>query len=363
MMNHRRYNPLKDEWVIVAANRVKRPWQGAKEASSGKGGGDDTANKFQKSDTVNPLAPGGKRANGEVTPDYKDVFVFQNDFPSFTDDGQRGDDPSKHDIDNLYQSNLVRGTCRVICYHPCSDLCMAQMTCEQIERVIDVWIEQMNELESKYEWVQIFENRGAIVGCSNAHPHGQLWASNYLPNDPAKKYSTQKSYKERTGRVMLMDVVKRELEDRERIVVENEEWLVIVPFWAVWPFETMLLPKKHTTSLNKIKAEQKAKLASIMKSLLIKYDNLFHCPFPFSMGWQGAPTGRYLKEDCSFWTLHAVYLPPLLRSATVKKFMAGYELVCEPQRDILPEKAAEMLRSQSDVHYADGSSSSTPISS
>lgn len=344
-MNHRRYNPLREEWVIVAANRVNRPWQGATEA--------DTKTKagFTTLATINPLAPGGKRANGKTSPHYTSTYVFENDFPSLTDDGNRDEDPSELVSDQLYQSHTIRGTCRVLCYHPDSELSMARMSIEQIEAVIDLWIAQMDELQSKYEWVQIFENKGAVVGCSNPHPHGQLWASNFLPTYPAKEYNTQKAYKERTGKVMLMEVLKHELEVKERVVVENDEWVVVIPFWATWPFETMLLPKKHVISLNEINPEQKRLLADIIRKLLIKYDNLFQCSFPFSMGWQSAPTGRYLQEDRSFWTLRAVYLPPLLRSATVRKFMAGYELVSEPQRDITPEKAAAMLREQNEVHY------------
>ncbi|VDM49021.1 unnamed protein product [Toxocara canis] len=259
-MNHRRYNPLRDEWVIVAANRVNRPWQGAKEPGSG------TKSGFATLTTVNPLAPGGKRANGLVTPNYTSTYVFDNDFPSLTDDGNRDEDPSQLAPDLLYQSHPIRGTCRVICYHPDSELSMVRMSALQIEAVVDMWAAQMDELESKYEWVQIFENRGAAVGCSNAHPHGQLWASNYLPTYPAKEYSSQKrrvvmaiyphstlqAYKERTGNVMLMEVVKHELDVRERLVVENDEWVVVVPFWATWPFETMLLPKKHVVAINKL---------------------------------------------------------------------------------------------------------------
>uniref|UniRef100_A0A0M3IH82 Galactose-1-phosphate uridylyltransferase n=1 Tax=Ascaris lumbricoides TaxID=6252 RepID=A0A0M3IH82_ASCLU len=338
-MNHRRYNPLREEWVIVAANRVNRPWQGATEA--------DTKTKagFTTLATINPLAPGGKRANGKTSPYYTSTYVFENDFPSLTDDGNRDEDPSELVSDQLYQSHTIRGTCRVLCYHPDSELSMARMSKEQIEAVIDLWIAQMDELQSKYEWVQIFENKGAVVGCSNPHPHGQLWASNFLPTYPAKEYNTQKAYKERTGKVMLMEVLKHELEVKERVVVENDEWVVVIPFWATWPFETMLLPKKHVISLNEINPEQKRLLADIIRKLLIKYDNLFQCSFPFSMGWQSAPTGRYLQEDRSFWTLRAVYLPPLLRSATVRKFMAGYELVSEPQRDITPEKVSLYRRS------------------
>ncbi|VDK46764.1 unnamed protein product [Anisakis simplex] len=354
-MSHRRYNPLRDEWVIVAANRLQRPWQGATESGSGSG--------FMPSTTVNPLAPGGHRANGQITPHYTSTFVFQNDFPALRDNAD--EEYSEGIANQLYRSHSIKGTCRVMCYHPNSDLSMAQMSHEQLEAVIDMWIEQMNELEKKYEWIQIFENRGALVGCSNAHPHGQLWASDYLPTYPAKEYSTQKTYHQQTGKIMLMEVVEEELRKRERLVVENDEWIVVVPFWATWPFETLLLPIKHSTSLNKISKEQKRCLADIMKKLVIKYDNLFKCAFPFSMGWKSAPTGRFLSENRDFWTLHAVYLPPLLRSASVKKFIAGYELVAEPQRDILPEKAAEMLREQNEsVHFTEHiQSRSTPISS
>ncbi|VDN08313.1 unnamed protein product [Thelazia callipaeda] len=331
-LSHRRYNPLLDQWIIIAENRIKRPWQGATEAVNA------SVSREGPSHQKNALAPGGLRASGEITPDYQATFIFPNDFPSLTDDGGKVSQPIELNETGLFKRQTVRGICRVICYHPDSNLQMSQMSLMQIEDVIDAWIDQINELQHKYVWIQIFENKGAMVGCSNVHPHGQLWASDFLPTLPAKCYATQKAYYERTGRIMLMDVLQYEMECGERIVTSNDSWVVIVPYWACWPFETMILPKKHVMSLNEITKDEKKLLAQIIQILLVKYDNLFKCPFPFSMGWEGAPTGRYLNENRKFWTLHAVYFPPLLRSATVKKFMAGYELISEPQRDITPEK-------------------------
>ncbi|TKR67463.1 hypothetical protein L596_023612 [Steinernema carpocapsae] len=341
-MSHRRFNPLKDEWIIVSSNRCNRPWKGETEKSEDKGG-------FQKSEHFNPLAPGGVRANGEVTPTYTSTYVFTNDFPVFTEEPN----PEVPQTDDLFQSQYdVRGTCRVLCFNPDSSLSLATMTKSQISSVIDQWIDQMNELKEKYEWVQIFENKGAAVGCSNAHPHGQLWCMNFLPNEAATKKRNQQKYFQRKGSPMLVDYLNQERQKKERIVVENEHWTVLVPYWAYWPFETMLLPNRHILRLEDITVEERSSLAEIMKILLVKYDNLFKCSFPYMFGWHGAPTGSHLKESCDYWQLHASYFPPLLRSASIKKFMAGFEMHAEPQRDMSPEKAAELLREQSQVHFS-----------
>ncbi|KAK0427686.1 hypothetical protein QR680_010366 [Steinernema hermaphroditum] len=326
-MSHRRYNPLKDEWVIVSTDRINRPWKGATEKTE--------QGAFQKSEEINPLAPGGIRANGEVTPFYSNTLVFTNDFPVFTEDPKT----EVHDEHELFKSQHdIRGTCRVLCFHPDSELSLATMSTAQIVDVIAQWIEQMNELRDKYEWIQIFENKGAAVGCSNAHPHGQLWCMNYLPNEATKKMETQKRYYQSHERPMLLDYLEQERKKKERVVVENDHWTIVVPYWAYWPFETLLLPNTHILRLDDITAEERSSLADIMKRLLVKYDNLFKCSFPYMFGWHGAPTGRYLDERCEFWQLHAAYLPPLLRSATVKKFMAAFEMHAEGQRDISPEK-------------------------
>lgn len=213
-------------------------------------------------------------------------------------------------------------------------------------------INQTNELGKKYIWVQIFENRGAMMGCSNPHPHCQIWSSSFFPNEPKVKGENQRIYFEKYGRPMLMDYVEREQQKQERIVCENEEWVVVVPYWAIWPFETMVLPKRHILRFSDFDEKQKHFLAELMRVLVAKYDNLFQCSFPYSMGWHGAPTGSYLNSDQRHWTFHGIYLPPLLRSATVKKFIVGYELLAQSQRDLSAEKAAAMLMEQSDTHYS-----------
>ena len=212
-------------------------------------------------------------------------------------------------------------------------------------------IRQVHELGSKYTWVQIFENRGAMMGSSNPHPHCQVWASNYLPNELKTKDTNQLNYYRKYGRQMLMDYVQRELLKRERVVIDSDEWVVVVPFWGFWPFETMLLPKKQVERMTDLNDKQRDDLAKVLKVLVIKYDNIFKCNFPYSMGWHGALTGKFLSECQNHWTLHAVYCPPLLRSASVKKFMVGYELFAQCQRDLTPEKAAKILRDQPEVLY------------
>ncbi len=221
-----------------------------------------------------------------------------------------------------------------------------------IIKVIKKWQEILNDNMEKYNWVQIFENKGAIMGCSNPHPHCQVWCSNYLPNEIATKHRTQLEFFKKHHKVMLMEYLNRELKSKERVVVENDNWAVVVPYWAVWPYETLLLPKRHILRMSDINEEETKTLAEIMKKLLIKYDNLFECNFPYSMGFHFAPSGSYLKEDCQHWQFHASYLPPLLRNAQVKKHMVGYELLAQAQRDLTPEKAAAQLRELSgEVHY------------
>ncbi|PAV57793.1 hypothetical protein WR25_05100 [Diploscapter pachys] len=343
--NKRRYNPLLDEWVIVAENRVNRPWQGAVGTKPEPKKSDDGKPK------ENPIAPGGQRANGNMTPEYTSTYVFDNDFPSFTDFGATGQNLQNSNEDGLFKEEEVRGTCRVICYHPDSEKTLATMTKEEALGVVKVWTDQYKELEPKWKWVQIFENRGAAVGCSNLHPHGQLWASNFLPTLAAKKDETQRQYFEKTGKVMLVEYLQLELAKKDRIVVSNQHWTVLVPFWAFWPFETMLLPNRHVTRFTEISEEEKLSLAEILQELIVKYDNIFECYFPYSMGWLGAPSGDRLKEENKHWQLHASFHPPLLRSATVPKYQAGYEVFAEKQRDITPEFAAAHIRQQPTVHY------------
>ena len=237
--------------------------------------------------------------------------------------------------------NPVSGTCRVICFSPRHDLTMREMPKEDIRRVVDVWAEQITELGEKYRWVQIFENKGSMMGSSNRHPHGQIWASDQLPNEPWKEEQQQKRYYGEKGSLLLIDYSKLEQRQEERIVVENDNWIALVPFWAIWPFEILLMPKRHVLRLPDLSDEERNDLAALMKALLTKYDNLFDNSFPYSMGWHGAPNDA---GDYSHWQLHAHYYPPLLRSATVRKFIVGYELLAEVQRDLTAEQAAKRLR-------------------
>jgi len=336
---HVRYNPLKGEWVLVSPHRCKRPWQGQVEKAQ--------TESIPEFDPSNPLCPGVTRPNGAKNEEYKSTYVFTNDFPALLEDVPM---PTPSD-DPLFQAAPALGTCKVMCFHPKSNVTLPVMTLEEIRAVIERWIEELKVLGQKYNWVQIFENKGAIMGCSNPHPHCQIWASSYLPNEPRIKDVQQQEYFEKHGRPLLMDYMQRELGRKERTVLENDGWLVVVPWWAVWPYETMVLPKRHVQRFTDLNEKDKETLADIMKKITTKYDNLFQVSFPYSMGFHGAPTAEYLAKDCSHWVFHAIYYPPLLRSATVKKFMVGYEMLAQSQRDLTPEQAAEKLRNLPDVHY------------
>ncbi len=243
-----------------------------------------------------------------------------------------------------------QGTCRVICFSPRHDLTLPEMELSDIRRVVDVWAQQVTELGARYRWVQVFENKGAMMGASNPHPHGQVWAGTALPNEPSKEERQQRGYFEAHGSPLLVDYAALEAADGERTVVENAHWLVVIPFWGFWPFETLLLPRRYVRRLPELSDPERDALAEILKRLLTRYDNLFEVSFPYSMGWHGAPTGPDAGED-THWQLHAHFYPPLLRSATVKKFMVGYEMMAEVQRDLTAEQAAERLRALSEIHY------------
>jgi UDPglucose--hexose-1-phosphate uridylyltransferase len=337
---HRRYNPLTGEWVLVSPHRTKRPWRGQVEKPA--------AEVRPPYEPTCYLCPGNKRVSGAQNPVYESTFVFNNDFPAFLPDTP----PSPPGDNPLLRLESVRGTARVVCFSPRHDLTLPEMEPAAIRRVVDVWAEQMTELGQQYRWVQIFENKGAVMGCSDPHPHGQIWIGSALPNEPAKEENHQRAYLAEHGSVLLMDYVNLEASRQERVVAQNEHWLAVTPFWAIWPFETLLLPRRHVLRLPDLLDGERNALADILKRLLIRYDNLFEVSFPYSMGWHGAPTGpTAANEDYRHWQLHAHFYPPLLRSATIKKFMVGYELMAEAQRDLTPEQAAERLRALSEVHY------------
>lgn len=334
---HRRYNALTGEYVLVSPHRNKRPWQGKQERPP-------QADK-PVYDPACYLCPGNTRANGEVNPPYDSTFVFTNDFAALLPDVPPAPEP-KNDLLHL---ESVRGTCRVICFSPRHDLTLPEMEQTAIRQVIDLWADQVAELGQSYQWVQVFENKGEMMGASNPHPHGQIWAEDVLPNEIVKENDNQRAYFALNGSPLLVDYAALESSNGERVVVENDHWLVVVPFWAIWPFETLLLPKRPVMRLPDLEDHERDALADILKRHLIKYDNLFEVSFPYSMGWHGAPFGG--GGDYAHWQLHAHFYPPLLRSATVRKFMVGYEMLGEAQRDITPEQAAERLRALPEVHY------------
>lgn len=333
---HRRVNPLTGDHVLVSPHRAKRPWQGAQEAPA--------VDTLPAHDPHCYLCPGNTRVTGDKNPDYPQTFVFTNDFAALMTDTP--DAPHSHDP--LMQYESARGTSRVICFSPDHSKTLPQLSLPALEAVIDTWQVHTAELGQRYPWVQVFENKGAAMGCSNPHPHGQVWANSFLPNEAAKEDATQRQWLATRGSPMLLDYVQRELADGSRTVVETAHWLAVVPFWAAWPFETLLLPKTHVQRITDLTAGQSQDLALALKKLTSRYDNLFQCSFPYSMGWHGAP---FNGEPNDHWQLHAHFYPPLLRSATVRKFMVGYEMLAETQRDLTPEQAAEQLRGVSDIHF------------
>jgi len=338
---HVRYNPLKGDWVLVSPHRMKRPWAGQQEATN-----EEERPEF---DPSNPLCPGVQRPSGEVNPQYESTFVFDNDFPALLEDVPEPVESG----DPLFRAAGARGKCKVMCFSPKSNVTIPVMSVEEIRAVVDTWVQEMTILGVKYKWVQIFENKGAVMGCSNPHPHCQIWASSFMPNEASVKDINLKAYKEKQGANMLVDYAAREEANKERLVVSNQDWLGLVPYWAVWPYETMILPRRrHILRMTDLTDAEKSSLADIMKQLTTKYDNLFECSFPYSMGFHGAPTGPgHEDQDQSHWQFHAIYYPPLLRSASVKKFMVGYEMLANAQRDLTAEQAAEKLRNLPDVHY------------
>lgn len=383
---HRRRNALTGEWVLVSPQRTQRPWQGKREALP--------HSDLPEYDPQCYLCPGNTRAGGETNPRYTSTFVFTNDFPALLPDGAihprngSGTGPilttSPDDVtastesaasvnveqsanmrapanstaraasvnleastnpdspaSPLFQHERVSGTSRVICYSPHHNRSLADLSLEEVRMVVDAWATETAMLGTMYRWVQVFENKGEMMGCSNPHPHGQIWTGSSLPNEPYKEHCAQKAYLLANRSILLEDYAAEEDARAERIVAENDHWVALVPYWAVWPFELLLLPRTHVLRVPDLDPVQRTALAEILKTALTGYDALFSVPFPYSFGWHGAP---YMMEEIDHWQLHAHIYPPLLRSASVKKFLVGYEMLAEPQRDLTPESAAELLR-------------------
>ena len=327
--SHRRYDPLGDEWVLVSPQRTLRPWLGEQGAAAAAPG--------PAHDPECYLCPGNLRANGQRNPDYAGPFVFANDFPALQAEVREGGDSAG---DPLFRTAPATGEARVICFSPDHARTLPELDEEAVAAVVDCWCAEAAELGQRYRWVQVFENKGAMMGCSNPHPHGQVWATDVLPHLPAIEARNQQRWWAEHGRALLCDVASREA-GGPRAVVETEHWLAIVPYWAKWPFETLLLPRFAVQRLPQLGAAQRRDLARALGQLTRAYDQLFATSFPYSMGWHGAP---FDGADHPEWQLHAHFHPPLLRSATVRKFMVGYEMLAEAQRDITPEQAAERLR-------------------
>lgn len=330
---HRRFNPLKGDWVLVSPHRAERPWQGQVEQVAGE--------VKPAYDPKCYLCPGNARAGGHRNPNYTETFVFQNDFAALTPDVR----PAREDESGraLLLAESEPGICQVVCFSPRHDLTFSLMSLAEIRNVIDVWIAQYVELGSLPEinYVQIFENRGEMMGCSNPHPHGQIWANQTIPNEPNVEQQSLRAYAAKHGSCLLCDYVKLESDKQVRVVLENDFFVSIVPFWAIWPFEVLLVSKRHVPSLAALDAASRSGLAEMIKTLTARYDRLFKTPFPYSMGFHQAPTDGLAHPECH---LHAHFYPPLLRSASVRKFMVGYELLASPQRDVLPETTAAALR-------------------
>ncbi|MER5132838.1 galactose-1-phosphate uridylyltransferase [Serratia marcescens] len=333
---HRRFNPLSGQWVLVSPHRAKRPWQGQQETVP--------TEMLPAHDPDCFLCPGNARVTGDRNPDYRGTYVFTNDFAALMSDTP----PAPDSHDPLMRSQSARGVSRVICFSPDHSKTLPELTLPALEQVVTTWQAQTEELGKHYPWVQLFENKGAAMGCSNPHPHGQVWANSFLPNEAEREDRLQHDYFREHASPLLLDYAQRELAAGERIVVNTEHWLAVVPYWAAWPFETLLLPKTAVQRITDLSAAQSQDLALALKKLTSRYDNLFQCSFPYSMGWHGAP---FNGADNRHWQLHAHFYPPLLRSASVRKFMVGYEMLAETQRDLTAEQAAERLRAVSDIHY------------
>ncbi|UOY04957.1 UDP-glucose--hexose-1-phosphate uridylyltransferase [Muricauda sp. SCSIO 64092] len=329
--SHKRYNILTQEWVLVSPHRAKRPWQGQEE---------EVINDVLPSHDPNCyLCAGSTRANGMTNPDYQDVFIFNNDFAALQEKAHLGTVR-----EGLLWAEGERGICRVVCFSPDHNKSLAQMTVFEITKVVKAWKREYKELGSRdfINYVQIFENKGAIMGCSNPHPHGQIWGQSTLPNEVVKKNHSQRIFFAENQESLLQTYLGQELEKNERIIYENDGFVILVPFWAVWPFETMVVPKKHQQHIALLSEMEEMDFADAIKNITAAYDKIFNCSFPYSSGIHQAPTN---SEDNEHWHWHMSFYPPLLRSATVKKFMVGYEMFGSPQRDITAEQAVKLIKS------------------
>lgn len=328
--SHKRFNILTGEWVLVSPHRAKRPWQGQNEKISNQ--------KQPTHDSSCYLCAGNTRVNGEENPKYEDVFVFTNDFAAL-----QTTSPKFALNEGLLKAESEQGICKVICFSPDHSKSLANMSVENINKVVKTWQNEYTELGSNnmINYVQIFENKGAVMGCSNSHPHGQIWSQSTLPNEVYKKDQQQRAYFSKYNSSLLGDYLKQELEVNERIIYQNDDFVVLTPFWAVWPFETMIVPKKQCENITKISEQDSLNFADAISKTTKAYDKLFNCSFPYSSGIHQSPTNGEINDH---WRWHMSFYPPLLRSATVKKFMVGYEMFGSPQRDITPEQAAKRLR-------------------
>ena len=336
---HRRWNPLRQSWVMVSPHRTQRPWQGEV--------GQKTVPSEVSYDPQCYLCPGNQRAGGAANPAYEGIFSFVNDYAALLPDSPV---VTEAPASPLLVAEPARGLRTVLCSHPDHSLTLARMTRQEIRPVVDAWTQQYQELGGLdwIQYVQIFENRGAMMGASNPHPHGQIWSTGFVPDEPAAETVAQRQHLDSTGRCLLCEYVSAEHAAGERVVFENEHFAAIVPFWAVWPFEILLVPRRHLGALPEFTSDERDGLADALKRLTTRYDNLFQTSFPYTMGFHQTPTDGGQHPE---WHFHAHFYPPLLRSATVRKFMVGFEMLGMPQRDITPEDAAQRLRDCSEEHF------------
>ena len=340
---HRRRNALTGEWVLVSPHRADRPWQGQTE--------DPPEDERPRYDPDCYLCPGNDRAGDATNPEYTDTFVFTNDFSALKLGTPEGTGrPNGDALEGLFQAESEKGICRVICYTPRHDVTLAEMPAEDVRPVVDLWSEEYDSLGAHEDinHVQIFENKGQMMGCSNPHPHGQIWAQESIPNEPRKELTRQTEHYDRHGRTLLTDYLDAELEKGVRVVCKNDSFVALVPFWAVWPYEALVVSRRPVPSVSALDGDERDDLARLLQRLTTKYDNLFNTSFPYSAGLHQAPTDGQEHPE---WHFHMHFYPPLLRSATVKKFMVGYEMLGTPQRDFPPETSAERLRALSDTHH------------